>query len=263
LKAHPAKFEHGTGLRIGVSARFFHSAPAESGLGNKTLLYLEQSMAHWLMAHGALPLLVPSLNVATRLRADDYARALDGLVLQGGGDISPLTYGEIVDWSSDALRDAYELELLRAFIACGKPVLGVCRGAQLINVAFGGTLYQDIPTQLPTALHHLDLKEFDRLRHDVLIEPESHLAGFYSGITQKRVNSLHHQAVKRLGTGLAVEARAADGVIEAIRWTGPGYLFGVQWHPEFDSPDEPGLLSARPILEEFLAAARTTGERPA
>lgn len=252
---------YGCVLRIGVSARFFRRAPVESGLRDKSLLYLEQSMAHWLMTREALPLMIPSLGAAATVTADRYARGLDGLVLQGGVDVSPVMYGETPlsdDWSGDPVRDAYELELLNAFIARGKPVLGICRGAQLINIALGGSLFQDIPTQLPDALPHRDLELFDRLRHEVLIEPGSRLAHLYRGTTRMRTNSLHHQSVKRLGKGLAVEAVTADGVIEAIRSTGPDYLFGVQWHPEFHPPDEPGLLPGEPILDDFLRAVAHT-----
>ena len=248
----------GRSLRIGISARFFRRAPAESGLRDKSLLYLEQSMAHWLMTREALPLMIPSLGTAATVTADHYARGLDGLVLQGGVDISPLMYGETpftADWCGDPARDAYELELLNAFIARGKPVLGICRGLQLINVALGGSLFQDIPTQLPASLPHRDLELFDLLRHEVLLERGSCLEQLYQGTMRMRTNSLHHQAVNRLGRELVVEAVAADGVIEAIRWNGPGYLFGVQWHPEFHPPDEAGLLSGEPILTDFLNAA--------
>ncbi|BCS54591.1 hypothetical protein GSVR_28990 [Geobacter sp. SVR] len=247
-------------LRIGISARFFRRAPIESGLKDKSLLYLEQSMAHWLMIREALPLMIPSLGATAGLTAERYAQGLDGLVLQGGVDLSPLMYGETPlapDCCGDPARDAYELELLKAFIARGKPVLGICRGAQLINVALGGSLFQDIPTQLPGALSHRDPELFDRLRHEVFLEPGSRLAHLYPDAGRIRTNSLHHQAVKRLGNGLTVEAVAADGVIEAIRWNGPSYLFGVQWHPEFHPPDEPGLLNGEPILTDFLEAARS------
>lgn len=248
-------------LRIGISARFFRRAPAESGLRDKSLLYLEQSMAHWLMTRETLPVMIPSLGTAATVTADLYARGLDGLVLQGGVDISPLMYGESPlsdDWSGDPTRDNYELDLLNAFIKRGKPVLGICRGAQLINIALGGSLFQDIPTQLPGSILHRDPELFDRLRHEVLIKPDSRLAQLYPGTMRMRTNSLHHQSVNRLGSGLIVEAVTADGVIEAIRSTGARYLFGVQWHPEFHPPDEPGLLPGEAILVDFLDAVGET-----
>ncbi len=250
--------------RIGVSARFFRRAPAESGLGEKSLLYLEQTMAHWLMTRETLPLMIPSLGTAAAVTADLYARSLDGLVLQGGVDVSPLVYGETPlseEWQGDPVRDAYELELLNAFIARGKPVLGICRGAQLINVALGGSLFQDIPVQLPRSVPHSDPELFDRLRHDVVIAPGSRLGELYPGTVRMGTNSLHHQSVNRLGKGLEVEAVSPDGVIEAIRSTGTGYLFGVQWHPEFHPADEPGLLPGGPILDDFLNAVRQFSEK--
>lgn len=249
----------GRSLRIGISARFFHRAPAESGLNGKTLLYLEQALSLWLQGSGALPMMIPSFGVASPSTASRYAEALDGLVLQGGVDVSPRTYGKqpLTElWPGDEVRDAYELELLRAYVSCGKPVLGICRGAQLINVAFGGTLFQDIASEHPAAIPHRDVKLFDVLRHDVWLEPESRLSQLYRGLSHARTNSLHHQAVDQLGTGLVAEARTSDGIIEALRWSGGSYVFGVQWHPEWHPRDEPGLLSGEPVLREFLEAAR-------
>ena len=146
-------------LKIGVSARILHPQPGARGLQSKTLQYLEQTAAHWLMSRNVLVLMVPSVDTGglvhrSEIRLSDYARHLDGLMLQGGADVSPLTYGEEPlkrDWSGDRMRDEYEIELLHEFIEAGKPVLGICRGAQLINVAYGGTLYQDIAQQVPAA----------------------------------------------------------------------------------------------------------------
>jgi gamma-glutamyl-gamma-aminobutyrate hydrolase PuuD len=150
-------------LKIGVSARILHPQPGALGLQSKTLQYLEQSAAHWVMSRDVLVLMVPTVDKdgllhRSNIRLADYARHLDGLVLQGGADVSPSSYGESPlreAWAGDRLRDEYEMELLQEFIEAGKPVLGICRGAQLINVAFGGTLYQDIATQLPEAGAHV------------------------------------------------------------------------------------------------------------
>lgn len=256
-------------LKIGVSARLFHPQPEATGIQSKTLQYLEQSVAHWVMSRNALVFMVPTLDREgevhrSDLRVADYAQALDGLVLQGGADISPGLYGEAAlgaHWATDRVRDAYEIELLQAFVAAQKPVLGICRGAQLINVACGGTLYQDIPTQLPGAAAHVT-DDYERHQHEIRFEAGSALARLYAAGAGGRVISIHHQAIKTLGRELRVEARSLpDGVVEAIRGTGAGYLCGVQWHPEFHRPGDGATLDCGPLLEEFLGAARGRGEQ--
>src|SRR5690606_23442049 len=126
---------------------------------------------------------------------------LDGLVLQGGADVSPQSYAQVAtrpEWNGDRARDVYELELLHEFIEAGKPVLGVCRGCQLINVAFGGTLYQDIVSDVPAAIEHVtDL--YDNHYHEIHFAPGSSLAELFPAKGGALVNSIHHQAVKELG----------------------------------------------------------------
>ena len=252
-------------LAIGVSARLLYPEPELTGVHTKTLHYLEQSVAHWLMGRDALVFMIPSHRSGDELTRNhmqvaNYVQRLDGLVLQGGSDVAPATYGETPlreEWAGDRVRDLYELELFHAFLAAQKPVLGICRGAQLINVAFGGTLYQDIATQLPNSLLHRDGVKYDRNFHAVRIERECRLARLYPGRSRATINTIHHQAIKALGQDLVVEARSEpDNIVEAIRWHGPSYVFGVQWHPEFHDANTPDLLDGTPILDEFLAAAR-------
>ena len=252
-------------LKIGISARIYHPRPNSSGIERRTLQYLEQSVAQWVMSRDVLVFMVPTVDAAGALhrgniRLADYARHLDGLVLQGGADISPKTYGEeplLPDWTGDRVRDVYEMELLHEFFESGKPVLGLCRGAQLINVACGGTLYQDINQQITDAIAHSDKDSYDSHSHEIVIEPASTLAQLYPGRTQARVNSVHHQAIRTLGRDLVVEAYSEpDRVIEAIRKPGRDYVFGVQWHPEFIRPGDADLLDPAPLLEDFLAAVR-------
>lgn len=253
-------------LKIGISARILHPQPDAAGLQSKTLQYLEQSVAHWVMSRDVLVLMVPTVDKdgllhRSNIRLADYARHLDGLVLQGGADVSPGSYGETPlhkDWAGDRLRDEYEIELVHEFVEAGKPVLGVCRGAQLINVAFGGTLYQDLPTQVPHSHAHVN-EVYEKNLHELRFEPGSGLARLYPGVASSRVNSIHHQAVKTLGRDLAAEAVSQpDGVIEAIRRTAPGFVLGVQWHPEFHPPGDSSVLDCTPILDSFLAAARAS-----
>jgi len=232
--------------KIGISPRLLHPQPGARGVFTKILHYVEDGIARWLQSRDALLFVLPLSE-----RAGDYARALDGLVLQGGADISPLAYGEQpqkAEWAGDPMRDGYEIELVRAFSAEAKPVLGICRGAQLINVALGGSLHQDIPA------HRSD--DYDQHAHDVRLEPGSGLARLYGETGPRRVVSIHHQAINRLGDGLRVEARSVpDGLIEAIRGEGSGYICAVQWHPEFHGARD-GFLDGGLLLDEFLAAAR-------
>lgn len=250
----------GTGLRIGVSAAFFHADPQRPLFKGKTLAYIEQDLAHWLMVEGALPYLIPAPHPSLAVDVSVYARDLDGLVLQGGVDVAPGSYGEEPlrpEWSGDRIRDAYELALLHVFIEHKKPILGVCRGAQLLNVAMGGTLYQDITTQMTGARVHRDWEVYERNVHELTIEPGGHLSALYPDVKRARVCSVHHQGVKDLGRDLDIEARSADdGVIEAIRRRGQPWVFGVQWHPEWHPMNDASLLDGGPLLRSFLTAAR-------
>lgn len=242
-----------------------HEPPGELGFRGKTLQYLEQSIAHWLLAHGALAFMVPAVaQGATVSRAAvslaDYVRALDAMVFQGGADMSPTSYGEEAlrpEWAGDPIRDSYESELFWECVIQGKPVLGICRGLQLINVALGGSLYQDIATQVPGATRHVDRDAYDLHAHEIEIIPGSGLSRLYGMATRATVNSIHHQAINALGRGLVVEARSPDdGVIEAIRWSGASYALGMQWHPEFHhAAGSSKLLDGSPVLQEFLEEA--------
>jgi putative glutamine amidotransferase len=247
-------------LRIGISACVFHEDPARTTFHGKPLYYVERGMAAFVASEGAVAYMVP--EPATGAAFEAYARDLDGLVLAGGVDIDPRGYGEEParpEWSGDAVRDAYELDLVRAMLAEDKPVLGICRGHQLLNVCFGGTLYQDVRTMIDGALVHRDADVYDELSHEIDIVPGSWLASVYGHATRARVNSVHHQAIKEPGRGVVVEARSTeDGVIEAMRVEGPRWVRGVQWHPEFSDPADERVLDRRPLLRAFLDAV---GER--
>ena len=261
MSAHP--------LRIGISTRLMHTVPAELGFRGKTLQYLEQTFAHWIMAHGAVALMVPTLSqdgeVSRRkVNLQGYVDLLDGLMLQGGLDVSPTSYGQQPlrpEWAGDAVRDRYEIELIEAFLRAGKPVLGICRGCQLINVTFGGTLYQDIAHQHAGARRHVDREAYDQWHHPLAIVPDSRLAQLYPGDAPVLVNSIHHQAVQHLAGGLVAEAHCPeDGIVEALRGAdngraGGGWVAGVQWHPEFHWRRN-DRLDPEPMLLDFLHAAR-------
>lgn len=251
-------------LRIGLSARIYHPPAGATGLQSKSLQYLEQSVAHWVMSREVMVFMIPSVSGdgivhRSSIRLSDYPEYLDGLILQGGADVCPQSYGEEPlqpEWAGDRLRDAYEMELLHEFMEAGRPVLGICRGAQLINVAQGGTLWQDISTQIDGAAVHLH-DDYDRHCHDITWDDDSGFARLYPDQRRGGTVSIHHQAIKTLGRGLRVEAHGADdGVIEAVRLEARNYVLGVQWHPEFHPPGATHLLDCTPILDEFLTASR-------
>ena len=173
---------------------------------------------------------------------DDPAAALascDGLLLTGGVDVDPKLYGDEERHPTveiDAARDRYELALAREALATDVPILAICRGAQVLNVAAGGTLIQDLPSARRDLLaHRLDTRK-DLVAHDVIVERgsqlESLLAPKLDGGHRVGVNSRHHQSVREVAPGFRVSATAPDGVIEAIERRGQGFCLGVQWHPE-------------------------------
>jgi len=264
-------------LKIGLSACFQHADPSRSLFTNKTLQYVEQSIAHWLMSAGALVVMVPCPTGETA-RGDTnlshYAEWLDGVVMHGGADVWPGSYGEMPlreAWVGDRIRDLYDLALVEAFEQAGKPIFGVCRGLQLINVAFGGTLYQDIETQHPNALQHRDPVSYDQNFHDIVMVEGTRLSQLYPGVTHARVNSIHHQGIKHLAPGFQVEAWSyPDQVPEAIRREsgrgGRGYIAATQWHPEFHREGSPvNTVDDSAILDDFLGAcmaARNQRHRP-
>lgn len=157
-------------------------------------------------------------------------RRLDAVIIGGGNDISPALYQgpEHTDRRLDPDRDEFELRMLEAALARRLPVLGICRGAQLLNVAHGGNLHQDIRARRRPPPYRATL----RARRAVAIRPESRLAAIV-GANRIRVNSLHRQAVRRVGRGLRVVARDCDHIAQAIEAAGPGLVLGLQWHPEY------------------------------
>jgi putative glutamine amidotransferase len=247
---------------IGLSPRILRQVPRELGFRGKTLQYLEQSMAHCVMRLGAVAVMIPTVehssDISWEVATEDYIAELDGLILQGGADIDPTVYGQRpsdVVGPTDAVRDRFELELLRGFAAAGKPVLGVCRGMQLINVAYGGTLYQDLDSAGAAKFRHRVPDLYDEHAHEVTFAEGGWLQTVYGGAKQARVTSIHHQGVHALGSGLIVDATSIDGVVEAIRHLDQTFMVGVQWHPEFHDSRFPGLLPTEPLVKAFLKAA--------
>lgn len=185
-----------------------------------------------LVAAGAAPLLLPIHG------SEEVVNTLYGLLLAGGMDINPVLYGEANNGSLeiDDIRDSVEMQFINLAIRDSKPILGICRGQQMLNVALGGSLYQDIPKDLPeTTINHrinTDLKQRDLIAHPVNLESSSLLARIVEQPAIP-VNSMHHQAVKNPGQNLKVTGYSPDGVIEALELTGRGkWVITVQCHPE-------------------------------
>lgn len=177
----------------------------------------------------------------------EKTRACDGLLLPGGDDIDPSRYGQERHEKcgvSSALRDGAEWKMLEAFLPTGKPILGICRGCQFLNVYLGGTLHQHMEG-------HSDFKSRARGCHNVTVLPETVLSALLPG--SLRVNSLHHQAVDVLGKGLTVTARAEDGTVEAIELTGHPFCVAVQWHPEHLSHNRP---DQRKLFDHFVSLCK-------
>lgn len=258
-------------LKIGLSACFSHADPYRPLFTGKTLQYVEQSIAHWIMSSGAMVVMVPCPTGETA-RGDvtlaHYAEWLDGVVMHGGADVWPGSYGEEPlqpEWMGDRVRDLYDMAVVEAFSQAGKPIFGVCRGLQLINVAFGGTLYQDIETQVPGAQQHRNPITYDKHQHDIAIVPGSRLDKLYPNQPRARVNSIHHQGIKQVAPGFSIEAWSIpDRIPEAIHRASnsKSYIAATQWHPEFRDP-EGRTLDDRVILEDFLSACERAQHRPA
>jgi len=173
---------------------------------------------------------------------------LKGLLFSGGGDVDPSLYGEKNRHSRGVIRsrDEMEISLLKEALRRGIPVLAICRGIQLINVALGGNLFQDLPVELGISSHRG--KRGDAV-HKIKVENEPNLLSIM-GINEIEVNSSHHQAVKNVGEGLTIIAKSEDGIIEALEYSEHPFFLAVQWHPERWE-----RISSRKILETFLNAA--------
>ncbi len=206
---------------------------------------------------GGLPVLLPpTIDLAT---ARTLLARLDGLLLSGGGDVAAARYGapdnpliRLVDHA----RDASELALVAAVLRSEKPLLAICRGIQVLNVALGGTLYADIPSQVPGALLHRPKKgqPRDSSVHTVNLVPGSRLATILTA-EMVRVNSFHHQSAQQVGRSLVVTAAAPDGVIEGLECPDHSFCLGVQWHPESPIGNQEGMER---LFQALVEAARAT-----
>jgi putative glutamine amidotransferase len=218
--------------------------------GGRPLFGLYQSYARAVAAAGGAPVLIPSLGSCETESLRSLFESLDGLLLPGGADIQPGAYGAEPHprlGGVDPTLDETELQLARWALSEDLAVLGICRGQQTLNVAAGGTLYQDIPSELPQSLTHR-VEPRDAIAHDIEVESDSRLADLL-GATQVPVNSLHHQAVREVARGFEVVARAPDGIIEGLERPGHPFAVSVQFHPE---ELVPGHAASERLFECFI-----------
>ncbi len=247
---------------IGLTTQTLHSIDGiPPGLPSSWVMNQRYFLAATMV--GAVPWMIPLLDDDLNTLREIYER-LDGILIPGGVDLNPAEYGEAVRpecGNLDPARDRVELQLTLWAMEDGKPVLGLCRGLQVINVARGGTLWQDLAAQngaydkhdyFPTAGY-----ERDHLAHDVDVVPGTVLAHFLES-TRVPVNSMHHQGIRTLGRGLVVSATAPDGLIEAVEGDSDAFLVGVQWHPEVFEMADP---HARHLFGGFIQASRAWSQQ--
>ncbi|HEX7809447.1 MAG TPA: gamma-glutamyl-gamma-aminobutyrate hydrolase family protein [Thermoanaerobaculia bacterium] len=226
----------------------------ESPAGHRERAFAYLTYVEAVRRAGAIPVLIPPQPE----NAETLVATLDGVLLAGGFDCDPALYNEAPHPTlepMDTRRQENELAMARAAHAAGIPTLGICLGMQMMNVAAGGSLIQDIDSSIDTDIRHASIPE-DRARHDVLIDADSRLATMVPTL-EFNVNSSHHQAVARVGEGLRVTAHAPDKVVEAIEDPKHPFFIGVQWHPE----DMRAEASASSLFGAFIAAAKQYAER--
>lgn len=242
-------------IKLGVTSCFMYPDPNRAVFGHKTLSYFEHDMSRFLSKKGVMPILLPDLPWD---ELEQYLNEMDAFVFQGGVDVSPKSYNEeLIEngrWPGDHHRDQYELKIMDWAFKHKKPIFAICRGFQICNVYFGGTLYQDLKTQTKTPMEHRNAELYDKIYHDVECTPDSLLTKIY-GKNRFTVNTVHHQGVKTLGKDLVVDAVCPDDkLIEAFHYKDmdKNFVLAVQWHPEFSHTIKDIVISPQPLLDYFF-----------
>jgi putative glutamine amidotransferase len=217
--------------KIGITLSEARYAETYRWPARKRFDYLKREYYEAILLTGGMPILLANTEPPSAL--DQLIDELDGLLITGGGDLEAATYGQtpLSGTTEINARDAFELTLIEKALPRNWPILGICRGHQAINVALGGTLFQDLSCVPFKTLPHADPQQTGKLFHDVTIDSESKLFKVV-GLETIQTNSSHHQVIDRLGRGLKAVAFAPDGVIEAIELGSANFVIGVQWHPE-------------------------------
>ena len=224
-------------------------------------LYDQEKESYWMLPGymkgieqaGGIGVMLPLITDEDAIK--QLIHNFDGILMTGGQDISPELYHEINFQKCEQLcmdRDKMETILLKEVVKIDKPVLGICRGIQIINATFGGTLYQDIPSEYSTSTSHRMQAPYDRVEHQVTIENNSLLYDILN-TSQIGVNSCHHQAIKDLAPSLKVAATSEDGLIEAVYLPNKKFFLALQWHPEFSYLKD---TNSQKILKAFINACQ-------
>ena len=242
-------------IKLGVTSCFMYPDVNRTVFGPKTLTYFEHDMSRFLSRVGVMPILLPDLPWE---ELEQYLLEMDGFVFQGGADISPKSYNEEMiengRWPGDYHRDQYELKIMDWAFKHKKPVLAICRGFQLANVYFGGSLYQDLTLETKTKTEHRNAELYDKIFHEVELPSESLLEQIYQ-VKKITVNSVHHQGIKKLGNDLIIDAISpGDKIIEAFHYKNiqENFFLAVQWHPEFSHTMKDTVINPEPLLNYFL-----------
>lgn len=248
---------------IGISANLEPGDPDRASYRGKRLEYAERGLLDWILEAGGLPVILPLYDDPAI--NEHYLDRLDGLIMAGGGDVAPGAYGQEArrpEWEGEPDRDLGEFALLKQALDRDMPVFGVCRGFQVLNVHFGGSLHQDLVDGGLSRVVHKDSILYDGIAHPLEILPNNWLADVYaegSALT----NSVHHQGIDRLADGLEVMATCPDdGLVEAVRHPDYRLVVGVQWHPEWadDTAASKGVLPGATMGRAFVDFCRDRSE---